>query len=150
MAELAEYGWTPAELKNIVTGTKLPLTDFKSIKNGRSAKDAFGEALYTVKIGGRTIRQAVAELATDEYYMSLPIGNNTGDGKDWSKVPYDTQIKLMTSLFKEYADEAKNQVIDDSDNFVNSKGETMTQARDRLNYEMELEADSLTTLNNLY
>ena len=150
MAKLAEYGWTPSELKNIVTGTKLPLTDFKSIKNGRSAKDAFGEALYTVKIGGRTIRQAVAELATDEYYMSLPIGNNAGDGKDWSKVPYDTQIKLMTSLFKEYADEAKNQVLDDSDNFVNSKGETMTQARDRLNYEMELEADSLTTLNNLY
>ena len=150
MARLAEYGWTPSELKNVVAGTKMPLTDFKSIKNGRSAKDAFGEALYTVKIDGKSIRQAVAQLATDEYYLSLPVGNNTGDGKDWSKVPYDTQIKQMTSLFKEYADEAKKIVLDDSDTFVNSKGETMTEAKDRLNYEMELEADSLTTLNNLY
>lgn len=150
IARLANYGWTPTVIKDIVSETQLPLSEFKDKKTGRSAYDALGETLYNVKLDGLTLRQAVAQLALSEDYQCLPVGVNNGNGEDWSKVPFETKVKKMAAVFKEYLDEAKNLVLTDSNKYINSKGETMSQAKDRIYYETELKADSIKQLGNLY
>lgn len=149
MARLAEYGWTPKKIKEVISETRIPFSDFHHKLHGRSANDALGEALYTVKIDRKTLRQAVAELAQSDYYQSLPVGVNAGNGEDWEKTPYDTQVKLMRALFQEYYDEAKNTVILNNDKYVNSEGKTMTEAKEALQAEIAAKTNTFTQLTNL-
>ena len=138
MQRLAELGWTPATLKAFAEDTKVPLKEYKSTITGRSAADALGEELSTVTIGGLTLRQAVAELSQNPEYTSLPVGLSSNPEMDWANSDYDTQIKSMSLLFKEYYDEAKNRVINErAEEFVNSQGETMEVTSERVRNNME-------------
>lgn len=138
MQRLAELGWSPKKLKGIVEETKVPFGDYKSKKTGRSAQDALGEELTKVTINDLTLREAVAELAQSQEYKDLPTGISQNPEEDWSNSPYDTQIKSMALLFKEYYDEAKNRIINDrAGEFVNSKGESMELTSERVRGDME-------------
>jgi hypothetical protein len=138
MQRLANLGWTPSTLKAFAEDTKVPLKEYRSKVTGRSAADALGEELSTVKIGGLTLRQAVAELSQDPDYTSLPVGVSKNPEEDWAGSDYDTQIKTMSLLFKEYYDEAKNRVINErAEEFVNSQGETMEITSERVRNNME-------------
>ena len=138
MQRLADLGWTPSTLKAFAEDTKVPLKEYRSTVTGRSAADALGEELSTLKIGGLTLRQAVAELSVNPEYTSLPVGISSNPEMDWANSDYDTQIKTMSLLFKEYYDEAKNRVINErAEEFVNSQGETMEVTSERVRNNME-------------
>ena len=144
MRRLANIGWTPSTLKAYAEDTKVPLKEYRSTITGRSAADALGEELSTLTIGGLTLRQAVAELSVNPDYVHIPVGISKDPEKDWANSDYDTQIKTMSLLFKEYYDEAKNRVIRErAEEFVNSKGETMEATSDRVRNDMEQQFEEL-------
>lgn len=147
MAELAEVGWKPSQISLYVADSKIPLKEFKHPETGRSAYDYMQEELATIKLDGLTLREAVRNLVTTQDYQAMPIGVNK-NGKDWDSIKEPTKIKEIKAIFKDYNDAAKEAVLMSEIPFTNAKGETMQDAKARVDNQME--QDTLNALINVF
>jgi hypothetical protein len=136
MARLAEKGYTPSNIAHLLKKTGVPLEEFKSTETGRSAYDAMYDELTAIKIGGKTLQKAVADLIETPRYKSLNDGINS-DGKDWSAVKYKTKKKLLDDTFQRYYNVAKRNVINKrGDEFINKDGLTMKEKQKQIKLQM--------------
>ena len=136
MERLAQKGYTPANIAHLLKKTGVPLEEFKSTETGRSAYDAMYDELTEVKIGGKTLQEAVAALIETPRYQSLNDGINS-DGEDWSAVNYKTKKKLLDDTFHRYYNVAKRNVINKRGNeFVDENGLTMKEKQKQIRLQM--------------
>lgn len=132
LARLAEYGYTPSDIGTVLTGTKLKFKDFRNPETGRSAYDAMQEELSTIVLGGRTLKEAVAELVTSPEYESMPDGID--NEIKWS--PQDeTKVNALNDVFRDYNEAAKEEILNNNEVFVDSKGRTLQEAQEELEIE---------------
>jgi hypothetical protein len=129
LSRLAEYGYSPSDIGTIIADTKLKFKDFKDPQTGKSAYDAMQETLSQISIGGRTLKEAIRELVTSPEYQMLP------DGID-SEIKWgsneDTKVNAINDIFRDYNDEAKEQVINDNPQFINKQGQSIQEAKEVL------------------
>lgn len=129
LARLAEYGYNPSEISNIISETKLKFKNFKDPETGRSAYDAMQEELSTITIGGKTLREAIRELVSSPEYQILPDGID--NEIKWSSQD-ETKVNALNDIFRDYNDVAKENVINNNPQFVDRKGMTMEEAKEAL------------------
>ena len=98
------------------------------------------EELSQLKLGGKTLQQAVAALIATPRYNAVNDGINS-NGEDWSQVPYQTKTKLLNDVFQRYYTAAKNRVISKRSNeFLDSEGRTMRERQKDVRTNMMKEA----------
>lgn len=129
LSRLAEFGYSPSSIGNIVADTKLKFKDFKDPQTGKSAYDAMQQELSTIVIGGKTLKEAVRDLVTSLEYQALPDGID--NEIKWSSQD-DTKVNAINDLFRDHNDIAKENVINDNPQFSNSKGMNIQEAREIL------------------
>lgn len=127
LARLAEYGYSPSSIGNIISDTKLKFKDFKDPQTSKSAYDAMQEELSQVTIGGRTLKEAIRELVTSEQYQMLPDGIDSE--VKWSTQD-ETKVNAINDIFRDYNNEAKENVINDNPNFINKQGQNIQEAHE--------------------
>ena len=140
---LAKYGYTPAEIDDVIANTGLKISQFKDSETGRSAMDAMKEEMSTVTIQGMTLREAVRVLVTSEEYQTLPDGVDLDTGARWG-AKEDTKINAINDIFLMYKQRAKKNIMANSDYFVDSEGRTIGEAKE------DIQLKRLQELNNLY
>lgn len=143
LMSLAKYGYSPSEIDDVIANTGLKISQFKDTKTGRSAMDAMKEEMSTVTIQGKTLREAVRDLVTSEEYLSLPDGVDLDTGTRWGSKE-DTKINAINDIFLMYKQRAKQNIIENSDNFVDNQGRTMGEAAE------DIKLKRLQQLNDLY
>lgn len=127
MARLARKGYSPTEIPNLLKKTGVKLEEFKSLENGRSAYDAMYDELTEVRLGGKSLQEAIRELIDSPRYQSLNEGINS-NGVDWNSTKYTTQTKLINDIFHRYYNRAKANVINKrGDEFIDADGLTMRE-----------------------
>lgn len=150
MKYLATQGWSPADLVKSERGTSINYKDFKTKGKfeGRSVYDLMLETMSEIEIDGKTLREAVRETVESDEYQYL----NDGISPEWSNET-NTKKNWIASIYREYKKAALNEVIDNyGDDFVNSKGQTMSEVREeeRLKKEEEYLNSSIDdTLENI-
>lgn len=127
LSRLAEYGYSPSSIGNIIADTKLKFKDFKDPQTGKSAYDAMQEELSQVTIGGRTLKEAIRELVTSEQYQMLPDGIDSE--VKWSTQD-ETKVNAINDIFRDYNNEAKENVINDNPHFLNKQGQNIQEAHE--------------------
>ena len=140
---LAQLGYSPEEIDDTIKNMGLKISDFKNAETGRSAMDAMKEEMSTLTIQGLTLREAIRELVTSEEYQTLPDGVDLETGARWGS-KYDTKINAVNDIFLMYKQRAKRNVMENSENFVDSNGNTMDEAQDNV------QLKRLQQLTNLY
>jgi hypothetical protein len=143
LAHLAELGYTPSEIDDVIANTGLRISQFKDSDTGRSALDAMKEEMSTLTIQGKTLREAVRDLVTSEEYLSLPDGVDLDTGARWGSSA-DTKINAINSIFLMYKQRAKKNIMKDSDYFTDSEGRTMGEAKE------DIQLKRLQHLSSLY
>jgi hypothetical protein len=143
LEHLAQLGYTPSEIDDVIANTGLKISNFKDPDTGRSAMDAMKEEMSTVTIQGRTLREAVRELVTSEEYLSLPDGVDLDTGTRWGS-SVDTKINAINSVFLMYKQRAKKNIMRDSEYFTDTEGRTIQEAKE------DIQLKRLQQLNNLY
>lgn len=143
LAHLAELGYTPSEIDDVIANTGLRISQFKDSDTGRSALDAMKEEMSTLTIQGKTLREAVRDLVTSEEYLSLPDGVDLDTGARWGSSA-DTKINAINSIFLMYKQKAKKNIMRDSDYFIDSEGRTMGEAKE------DIQLKRLQHLSSLY
>ena len=134
MERLAEYGFSPTDIRKEIVGTGLKFVNFKDPQTDRSVYDAMQEELSTLDIDGKTLQEAVRELVTSQEYQDLPLGVNMNGVKYSSSE--DTKLNAIRDIFVEYNNEAFNKVINEyGDYFVDRKGRTMSEAVEEVQLE---------------
>lgn len=134
LEKLSQFGFNPSEITKTITDTTLKYTSFKDPQTGRSAYDAMQEELSQTSIDGKTLQEAVRELVESEEYQDLPTGVNM-NGFKYSATEA-TKLNAIKDIFVEYNNKALKTVISEQgDDFVDSKGRTMQEAKE----EVELE-----------
>jgi hypothetical protein len=129
LSRLAEYGYSPSSIGSIVADTKVKFMDFKDPSTGKSAYDAMQQELSQTTLGGKTLKEAVRELVTSEYYQMLPDGIDSEI--KWSSKD-DTKVNAINDIFRDYNDEAKNSVIDNNPHFINKQGQNIQEVQEVL------------------
>ena len=140
---LSKYGYSPSEIDDVIANTGLRISDFKDADIQRSAMDAMKEEMSMVTIQGMTLREAVRALVTSEDYQSLPDGVDLDTGVRWG-TGVDTKINAINDVFLMYKQRAKKNIIENSENYVDSQGRTMEEASE------DVRLKRLQQLNNLY
>ena len=136
MARMAEKGYTPSNISHLLKKTGVPLEEFKSVETGRSAYDAMYDELTELRIGGKSLQEAVAAVISSPRYQTMNDGINE-DGKDWRAVPYKTKKKLLDDVFQRYYTQAKNKVIyKRGKEFVDKNGMTMRERQQSIRLQM--------------
>lgn len=143
LMSLAKYGYSPSEIDDVIANTGLKISQFKDTKTGRSAMDAMKEEMSTVTIQGKTLREAVRNLVTSEEYLSLPDGVDLDTGTRWGSKE-NTKINAINDIFLMYKQRAKQNIIENSNNFVDNQGRTMGEAAE------DIKLKRLQQLNDLY
>lgn len=143
LEHLAQLGYTPSEIDDVIANTGLRISNFKDPDTGRSAMDAMKEEMSTVTIQGRTLREAIRELVTSEEYLSLPDGVDLDTGARWGSST-DTKINAINSVFLMYKQRAKKNIMRDSEYFTDSEGRTIQEAKE------DIQLKRLQHLSNLY
>lgn len=129
LSRLAEYGYSPSEIGTIVADTKVKFKDFKDPKTGKSAYDAMQEELSQTTLGGKTLKEAIRDLVTSQEYQMLPDGIDSQI--KWSSKD-DTKVNAINDIFRDYNDEAKENVINNNPQFVNKEGKNMQDVQELL------------------
>lgn len=143
LEHLAKYGYTPTEIDDVIANTGLKISDFKDSNTGQSAIDAMKEEMSTVTIQGMTLREAIRTLVTSDEYQILPDGVDLDTGARWGSSA-DTKINAINDIFLMYKQRAKKNIIENSENFVDSQGRTIQDASE------EVQLNRLQQLNDLY
>lgn len=99
------------ELANLNHAFRIPpstyhgLIDLLAFENdkGRTAHDRRQEKLQTVRIGGRTLRQALQKLISSRSYQSLPVQSEPG-------LP-SPRVQKITTLLTKYRAKAFNETL---------------------------------------
>ena len=143
LEHLAQLGYTPSEIDDVIANTGLRISKFKDPDTGRSAMDAMKEEMSTITIQGRTLREAIRELVTSEEYLSLPDGVDLDTGARWGSST-DTKINAINSVFLMYKQRAKKNIMRDSEYFTDSEGRTIQEAKE------DIQLKRLQHLSNLY
>ncbi len=141
MADLAQHGWQPSELSKVIADYEFPLTEFKHKETGRSAYDYMLEEVSTLKIGGKTLREAVRDEVTSEDYQYLLYT----DDNDVA----DTKKSRIQAIFQEYYEEARENILNNmSEEFIDSQGRGMEVSSEQIRNEKNIKA--LEKLKDLY
>lgn len=138
---LSEYGYNPSEMNDFIyeDNEKTNLRLFKDPVTKRTAYDLAQEKLTTLTIEGQTLREAVRECVTDDEFESLPIGTETNKSKIGVEIkPDDSQIDRLNDIFREYKAAAKQEVLEEYPEMVNSKGMTLQEAKEAAWFEKEV------------
>lgn len=141
MADLAQHGWQPSELSKVIADYEFPLTEFKHKETGRSAYDYMLEEVSTLKIGGKTLREAVRDEVTSEDYQYLLYT----DDNDVA----DTKKSRIQAIYQEYYEEARENILNNmSEEFIDSQGKGMEVSSEQIRNEKNTKA--LEKLKDLY
>lgn len=141
MADLAQHGWQPSELSKVIADYEFPLTEFKHKETGRSAYDYMLEEASTLKIGGKTLREAVRDEVTSEDYQYLLYT----DDNDVA----DTKKSRIQAIYQEYYEEARENILNNmSEEFIDSQGRGMEASSEQIRNEKNIKA--LEKLKDLY
>lgn len=127
LSRLASLGYIPTEISLVIANSNLKFKDFKDPQTGKSSYDAMQEALSQTTIGGRTLKESIRELVTSSEYRLLP----NGIGSEWNSSE-DTRVNAINDIFRDYNDEAKEQVINDNPQFINKQGQSIQEAKEIL------------------
>ena len=153
LLRLAEYGFKPSEITDVIAKTNYNFKDFKDAE-GRNAYDYMMEAL-----SNSGLREAVRELVTSPSYQELPDGILTDKAKaDGVKFlsSDDTKINALKTLFIEYNNRVKEEVMSEHPELINKDGVSLGDAQnDALSNKLNLLInqgmnDNLDELNNFY
>ena len=153
LLRLAEYGFKPSEITDVIAKTNYNYKDFKDDK-GRNAYDYMMEALSE-----SGLREAVRDLVTSPEYQELPDGILTDDAKA-NGVKFtsadETKINALKALFIEYNNKAKEDVMFDHPELMNKEGVSLGDAQqESLSNKLNLLINQglnndLNELNNFY
>lgn len=153
LLRLAEYGFKPSEITDVIAKTNYNYKDFKD-ENGRNAYDYMMEAL-----SNSGLREAVRDLVTSPSYQELPDGILTDKAKaDGVKFlsSDDTKINALKALFIEYNNRVKEEVMSEHPELMNQDGVSLGEAQNEsLSNKLNLLInqgmnDNLDELNNFY
>lgn len=153
LLRLAEYGFKPSEITDVIAKTNYNFKDFKD-ENGRNAYDYMMEAL-----SNSGLREAVRDLVTSPSYQELPDGILTDKAKaDGVKflLSDDTKINALKALFIEYNNRVKEEVMSEHPELMNQDGVSLGEAQNEsLSNKLNLLInqgmnDNLDELNNFY
>ena len=125
---LGRLGFNPTEVKEILDGTGIKMSDFINPQTKQSAYDAVQERLSKMEINGQTLQEAVRELVTSDEYLNKTEGVSHGDIR--YSATDDTRINAIRKVFVKYNNKARQEIIDEykDNSFVNSKGQTLNEA----------------------
>ena len=150
---MAEFGFKPSEITDVIAKTNYNYKDFKDDK-GRNAYDYMMEALSE-----SGLREAVRDLVTSPEYQELPDGILTDDAKA-NGVKFtsadETKINALKALFIEYNNKAKEDVMFEHPELMNKEGVSLGDAQqESLSNKLNLLINQglnndLNELNNLY
>lgn len=153
LLRLAEYGFKPSEITDVIAKTNYNYKDFKDDK-GRNAYDYMMEALSE-----SGLREAVRDLVTSPEYQELPDGILTDDAKA-NGVKFtsadETKINALKALFIEYNNKAKEDVMFEHPELMNKEGVSLGDAQqESLSNKLNLLINQglnndLNELNNFY
>lgn len=153
LLRLAEYGFKPSDITDVIAKTNYNYKDFKDDK-GRNAYDYMMEALSE-----SGLREAVRDLVTSPEYQELPDGILTDDAKA-NGVKFtsadETKINALKALFIEYNNKAKEDVMFEHPELMNKEGVSLGDAQqESLSNKLNLLINQglnndLNELNNFY
>lgn len=153
LLRLAEYGFKPSEITDVIAKTNYNYKDFKDDK-GRNAYDYMMEALSE-----SGLREAVRDLVTSPEYQELPDGILTDDAKA-NGVKFlasdETKINALKALFIEYNNKAKEDIMFEHPELMNKEGVSLGDAQqESLSNKLNLLINQglnndLNELNNFY
>lgn len=144
LAELAEYGYSPSEIRETIANSNISYRAFKNPETNQNAYDAMQDRLQTITIDGKTLREAVRELVTSQEYQEMMIGTPDKDGFKPSGNAM-TKMNAIKDIFREYNQEAERQVLSESDIFLNNKGQSLEEYKE----EIELKKEAVSNGENL-
>lgn len=122
LIRMAEQGYSPPRINPEFKDKEMNLLEYRNPETKQTAYDAVAQTMSEITVGGKTLREALAELIESPEYENMVDGvNEREDQANLSK------RKALNDVFNTYRKEAQAVVLQ-SDEFINLKGQTLNEA----------------------
>jgi hypothetical protein len=119
---MAEQGYSPPRINPEFKDKEMNLLEYRNPETKQTAYDAVAQTMSEITVGGKTLREALADLIESPEYENMVDG--VSEREDQANL---SKRKALNDVFNTYRKEAQAVVLQ-SDEFFNGNKQTLNEA----------------------